>query len=268
MKKEEHTDLNRVQIQDEEGRSKPQQNPFPIIGMGGASGSLPAFETFFKHMPAQSGMAFVIVMHQDSKENTDYISLLKSFSSLPVLFAADGTKLKPDHIYLAPKDIDVGLHDGHLLLFNASREKGAHMCIDHFFQSLAEDQWNMAVGIVFSGLGADGETGIRMIKEKLGMTMVQDPETAEYPSMPLASIKTQLTDYILPVEEMPMKLIQYLSHPALRASIEEEVDPGKNNRIHVQKILMLLRSHTGHDFSLYKKTRYPDVLNVGLPFIS
>jgi len=243
----------RFQIHDEEQPAKADQNAFPIIGIGGASGSLTAFKNFFRHMPANSGMAFVLVIHQDAKEDEDFEKLITSYTTMPLLMAEDGMKVFPEHVYLAPKNVDIGIHDGHLLLFNPSREKGAHMCIDHFFQSLAEDQWNLAVGIIFSGLGADGETGIRMIKEKLGMCMVQDPENAEYSSMPLAAIKTHLTDFVLTPEEMPGRLIRYLNHPALRLPLENESNTHKTNKVHIQKILMLLRSHTGHDFTLYKK---------------
>lgn len=227
---------------------------FPIIGMGGASGALSSYQKFFTHMPTRSGMAFIVIVHQDEAEGLDYIELLKSATSMPILTAEDGTEVRENHIYLIPPGADMGIHNGHLLLFSASRQKGAHMSIDYFLQSLAEDQWNKAVAIIFSGLGADGETGLRMIKEKLGMAMVQDPETAEFPSMPSASIKTHLADYILPPEEMPLKLIQYLNHPALAGEAGDDLSsPLHANKVHIQKILMLLRSQTGHDFTLYKK---------------
>nr|WP_246101700.1 CheR family methyltransferase [Pedobacter westerhofensis] len=163
--------------------------------------------------------------------------------------------VQPDHIYIIPPGKDMGIHNGQLLLMEASRYKGAHMSIDYFLQSLAEDQQNNAVGIIFSGMGADGETGIRMIKEKLGMVMVQDPATAEYDSMPATSIKTNMVDYVLSPEEMPVKLIQYLNHPAIRdPQAETDFTMNQSNHTHLQKILMLLRSNTGHDFTLYKKS--------------
>jgi len=235
-------------------RETPQQAAsFPIIGMGGASGSLPAYQKFFTHMPANAGMAFVIIIHHDKAEELDYTVLLKESTSMQVLTAKDGMEVCENHIYVIPPNVDMGIHNGHLLLFNASRPKGAHMPIDYFFQSLAEDQWNKAVAIIFSGLGADGETGLRMIKEKLGMAMVQEPDTAEFSSMPSAAIKTHMADYVLPPEEMPLKLIQYLNHPVLVGEANEELTSPLTNKVHIQKILMLLRSQTGHDFTLYKK---------------
>lgn len=234
--------------------SKKSVAPFPIIGMGGSAGSFHAFENFFLHMPIKSGMAFVIVMHLDAAHNMDVSRLLQPVTGMKIMEAEDGTLVEADRIYIIPPGKDMGMHKGRLLLMEASRYKGAHMSIDYFFQSLAEDQWSNAVAIIFSGMGADGETGVRMIKEKLGMAMVQDPATAEYPSMPNASIKTSMVDYILAPEEMPVKLIQYLNHPALRESqSDSELFLNNTNQTHLQKILMLLRSHTGHDFTLYKK---------------
>ncbi|QPH41268.1 CheR family methyltransferase [Pedobacter endophyticus] len=252
IEKNDTFNLERLQLKGEGDAVKVETQAFPIIGLGGASGSVVAFEQFFKHMPTDAGMAFIIVIHQDPKEQGNYLEVLKSFTSMPVQFAEDGAKVIPNHVYLAPMHFDIGLHDGYLLLFKAAQNDNTRMCIDHFFQSLAEDQWNMAVGILFSGLGADGETGLRMIKEKLGMTMVQDPEDATYASMPMAAITTHQSDYILLPEEMPGKLIKYLSHPVLGVSIED-IDANKTNKVHIQKIIMILRSHTGHDFSLYKK---------------
>lgn len=231
-----------------------QPKSFPIVGMGGSAGSFQSFEKFFLHMPKESGFAFVIIMHLDPIRNMNVAALLQQYTAMPVIEAIDGVQVLPDRVYVIPPDKDMGIHDGHLLLFNRSLAKGAHMSIDYFLQSLAEDQWRHAVAIIFSGMGADGETGVRMIKEKLGMAMAQQPETAQYPSMPAAAIQTHLVDYVLPPEEMPVKLIKYLNHPALNEPlIDDEQLSEQNNQTHLQKILMLLRSHTGHDFTLYKK---------------
>jgi len=230
-----------------------QKGFFPIVTLGGSAGSFHSFEKFLTHTPPDTGFAYVIIMHLDPRKNMEISGMLQAYTSMPVLEAEDGTKIVPNHVYVIPPAKDMGIHNGNLLLFKASRTKGAHMSIDYFLQSLAEDQWNYAVAIIFSGMGADGETGVRMIKEKLGMVMVQDPTTAEYQSMPEASIKSGLVDYILAPEEMPAKLIQYLNHPALHEPIMGDLVNERNSQSHLQKILMLLRSHTGHDFTLYKK---------------
>jgi two-component system CheB/CheR fusion protein len=227
--------------------------PFPIIALGGSAGSFHAFEKFFLHMPPDSGFAFVVIMHLDPSHHVDLSALLQKSTSMTIIEAEDGTPVTPNKVYVIPPNKDMGIHNGHLLLFNASRPRGARMSIDYFLQSLAEDQWRHAVAIIFSGMGADGETGLRMVKEKLGMAMVQNPETAEFPSMPSAAIKTGMADYILSPEEMPVKLIQYLNHPALKEPLGEGLVNERNNQTQLQKILMLLRSQTGHDFTLYKK---------------
>lgn len=244
-------DLSEEMVQLE--KKSNQQDFFPIVAMGGSAGSFHAFEQFFLHMPIDSGFAFVIIMHLQTNSGVNVADLIQKFTLMPVEQASDGLQVNPNHIYIIPPGRDMGIHNGHLLLFDVSRARGAHMAIDYFLQSLAEDQWNHAAAIIFSGMGADGETGVRMIKEKLGMAMAQFPESAEYSSMPTAAIKTGMVDYILAPEEMPLKLIQYLNHPALKEPIAEELILERNNYTHLQKILMLLRSHTGHDFTLYKR---------------
>ena len=241
-------------IHKEEDIKRKNLDSFPIVGMGGSAGSFSAFEKFFLHMPSNSGMAFVIIMHMDPNKNMELARLLQPSTSMPVVEAEDGMLVEPNKVYIIPPNSDMGMHNRHLLLFKVSRSKGAHMSIDHFLQSLAEDQWNNGVAIVFSGMGTDGETGVRMIKEKLGMAMVQDPETADFRSMPETSIKTHLVDYILPPEEMPGRLVKYLNHPALKQPSTEEFISKAHSETFVLKILMLLRSHTGHDFSLYKRS--------------
>jgi len=237
------------------GVSKKTKSSFPIVGIGGSAGSFHAFEKFFLHMPAKSGIAFVIIMHLDKSHHIDMARILQPVTSMQITEAEDGTSVEPNRIYVIPPGKDMGIHNGDLLIMEASRYKGAHMSIDYFLQSLAEDQWNNAVAIIFSGMGADGETGVRMIKEKLGMAMVQDPSTAEYSSMPDTAIKTNMVDYILAPEKMPATLVQYLNHPAIKEPHEDpDLSLNQANHTHLQKILMILRSHTGHDFTLYKKS--------------
>lgn len=203
-------------------------------------------------MPHQSGMSFVIIMHLDPNHQGNISDVIANFTPMPVVEAVDGIPLSANTVYIIPPNKDLGIHNRKLLLLNPSKPKGFHLPIDYFLQSLAEDQWNKAVAVIFSGMGADGETGVRMIKEKLGIVMVQDPETADYSSMPLNAIGTNLVDYVLPPEEMPVKLIQFLNHPAILDN-DEQITWETRNSNAIPKILMLLRSHTGHDFTLYKK---------------
>lgn len=232
----------------------PKARSFPIVAIGGSAGAFPAMEKFFTHMPVDTGMAFVIIMHLDPNPEGQISSVIRNYTAMGVHEATDGITVEPNHIYVIPPNKDMGIHNRRLLLLNAAAPNGFRQPIDYFFQSLADDQWNRAVAIVLSGMGSDGETGIRMIKEKLGLAMVQDPDTAQYDSMPKAAIGTNLADYLLAPEEMPLKLIQYLNHPVMSEEPNEQARSEIRNTTSVQKILMLLRSQTGHDFSLYKKS--------------
>ncbi|GGH01573.1 chemotaxis protein CheB [Mucilaginibacter phyllosphaerae] len=227
---------------------------FPIVGIGGSAGSFPSFEKFFNHLPADSGMAFIIILHLDPHHKGQVAELFQNYTPMPVMEAQDGMPVEPDHVYIIPPNKDMGIHNRKLLLLTPAKPNGYRQPIDYFLQSLADDQWNKAVGVILSGMGSDGETGIRMIKEKLGMAMAQDPDSAQYNSMPMAAISTNLVDYVLSPEEMPLKLIQYLNHPVLAEEASEQVRIAIQNTNSIQKILMLLRSQTGHDFSLYKKS--------------
>lgn len=227
---------------------------FPVIGIGGSAGSFTSFEKFFTHMPPDSGMAFVVIMHLHPDHKANLASVIQQYTPMPVMEATDGTEIEADKVYLIPPNKDMGIHNRKLLLLNPSKPNGYSQPIDYFLQSLADDQWNRAVGIIFSGMGSDGETGVRMIKEKLGLAMVEDPQTAQYSSMPLASIGTNMVDFVLSPEEMPIKLIQFLNHPVLAEETTEQTKTVIQNTNSIQKILMLLRSQTGHDFSLYKKS--------------
>src|SRR3569833_180031 len=226
----------------------------PVVAIGGSAGAFSAIEKFFTHMPADSGMCFVIIMHLSPDHKGQMAEVIKNFTSMPVHEAIDGMPVEPDHIYVIPPNKDMGIHNRKLLLLNITVYNGFRQPIDYFFQTLADDQWNHAVGIVLSGMGSDGETGLRMIKEKLCMAMAQDPETADYDSMPRAAVATNLVDYVLAPEEMPIKLIQYLNHPVLSEEPTEQARSEIRNTNSVQKILMMLRSQTVHDFSLYKKS--------------
>lgn len=227
---------------------------FPIVGIGGSAGSFRSLEKFFTNISADTGLAFVIIMHLDPDHKGHLAELIQRFTPMPVVEAGDGMQVMPNHVYIIPPNKDIAIHNRKLLLLSPIKAHGLRQPIDYFLQSLAEDQRNKAVAIIFSGMGSDGETGVKMIKEKLGLTMVEDPQTAQYDSMPLASIATNHIDYVLSPEEMPLRLIQYLNHPVMTENIAQQARSGSENSISIDKILMMLRSHTGHDFSMYKKS--------------
>jgi two-component system CheB/CheR fusion protein len=118
------------------------------------------------------------------------------------------------------------------------------MPIDFFFQSLAKDARDRAVCIICSGLGSDGAIGLKMVMENFGMVMVQAPETAEFDSMPRAALATEFVDYVLPAEQLPAKLLEYVQRPPHRRS-RREVEATASKPAHaLQKIFLLIRAHT------------------------
>jgi two-component system CheB/CheR fusion protein len=228
---------------------------FPIVAIGGSAGSFDAYQSFFEHMPADSGMAFIIIIHRSADAESRFSEIIQAYTKMPVAEATDGLLIQPNGVYIIPPDTDMGILNRTLLLLTASKPKGIRQPIDYFFQSLATDQTDMSVGVVFSGMGSDGETGVKIIKENFGLTIAQDPATAAFPAMPAAAIETNMVDYVLAPQEMPLKIIQYMNHPVFdQKTAAEDVRWNSRTATAIQKILMLLRSHTGNDFALYKKS--------------
>jgi len=235
-------------------KSSPRKNleSLPVVGIGASAGGLKALESFFAQMPADSGMAFVVIQHLSPGHKSIMGSLLEKHTAMKVLPARDGTKLKSDCIYLNPPDKNIGILNGTLQLLEPRNSHGTNLPIDYFFRSLAEDQHEKGVCIVLSGTGTDGTLGLKAVKAGGGMTMAQQEADAEYSGMPRSAIDTGMVDYVLPAADMPSRLLKYAQHPYL---CEPDVPAGtaKHYDDYVQKIFLNIRSKTGHDFSGYKK---------------
>jgi two-component system CheB/CheR fusion protein len=216
--------------------------------MGSSAGGLEALKEFFEHMPADSGMAFVLVPHLDPTTRSILHELLQNYTPMPVSQVTDGTKVKPDNIYVIPPDKVMDISHGTLFLMESVEERGRRHPIDYFFRSLAKDQEERAVGIVLSGTGSEGVLGIKAIKGQGGFVIVQEPGSAKFDSMPLNSISTGLADYTLPPREMPTHLLRY----ARTVPTEKEKFEAEFSSENLQKIFAMLRKEIGHDFSQYK----------------
>ena len=225
---------------------------FAIVGLGASAGGLEAFEQFFSQMPPKSGLAFVLVSHLDPGHVSILTEILQRSTAMPVLEAEDQMLVVPDTVYVIPPNRDMAIFRGALQLSVPEEPRGQRMPIDAFLRSLAEDQGERAVGIVLSGTGTDGSLGLRAILGAGGVTLVQEPGTAKYDGMPSSAIKAGYATHVLQVEKMPAALIagvrKHVVHPDAHLS-STQVPPGGMNRL-----LSLLRTATGHDFSLYKKS--------------
>jgi len=227
---------------------------FPVVGIGASAGGLAAFEAFFSAMPVDTdpGMAIVLVQHLAPDHKSILTDLVRRYTRMQVYEVEDGMAVQPNCTYIIPPNRDMAFLNGTLQLLEQTSPRGMRLPIDFFFHSLAQDQRERAICIVFSGTGSDGTQGIRTIKDEGGMVMVQNPESADYDGMPQSAIATGLTDYILPPAEMPAQLIAYVAH-AFGKRLHPVSHPTPKVEDLLKKICILLRTQTGHDFSLYKR---------------
>ena len=228
------------------------RDSFYVVGIGASAGGLEALERFFEKMPETSGMAFVVVSHLDPNHVSIMPELIQKSTRMTLFQAEDGMRIEPDHVYVAPANRDLALLHGTIQLIEPVEAHGFRLPIDFFFKSLAADFGEKAICVILSGMASDGTAGLKAVKSELGMVMVQDPVSAKFDGMPSSAIRTELADYILSPEEMPALLIKYTSHKAKGMLSGKAVTPGKIPDS-FQKLFILLRNRTGHDFSLYKQ---------------
>jgi len=233
-------------------RSKNVKSPSFIVGIGASAGGLEAIEEFFSCMPSVSGLSFIVIQHLPSSHKSVLDSLIKKYTKIKPLQIKDGMKIEPDCIYFGPSHCDVAVMDNALYLMEHSEGQGTRSPINFFFHSLAESHGENAICIILSGTGTDGTSGLKAIKDAGGMVMAQDIRQARFSGMPESAISTGLVDYILPIEMMPATLTEYVKHfHAIKEKnfIADQVEFDA----YLQKILMLIRSKTGHNFYGYKK---------------
>jgi two-component system CheB/CheR fusion protein len=199
-------------------------------------------------------MAFVIVQHLDPTRKGIMPELLQRATGMRVIQVKDRTRVEPDRVYVIPPNKDMSILRGVLHLLDPVSPRGLRLPIDFFLRSLAQDQQDHSIGVILSGMGSDGTLGLRAIKEKAGLMLVQDPATAKFDGMPRSAIDSGLADIVAPVDELPARILAYLKRtPLVRAS--ELALEGKTESA-LEKAIILLRAHTGNDFSLYKKNTF------------
>ncbi len=224
----------------------------PIIGIGASAGGLEALEQFFSHVSPKSGLAYVVVQHLDPVKESLLPDLLQRYSQLPVVPVRDITLVEANHVYVAPPGFEVTLLHGVLHLLKPVAPRGVQLPIDFFLRALALDQQANAAGVILSGMGSDGTLGLRALKEKAGGVFVQAPETAMFDAMPRNAVNSGLADVVAPADQLPEKIMAYFSHPLLVGPLDERTIDRLQNAL--EKILILVRAHTGHDFTEYKKS--------------
>lgn len=223
---------------------------FPIVGIGASAGGLEALEQFFANITEYSGMAYVVVQHLDPTHKGMLPELLQRISKMTVYQVKNRMIVRPNCVYVIPPNKTMSLKNGMLNLFKPVQARGQRLPIDFFLQSLAEDRKELGIGLILSGMGSDGSLGIRAIKEKHGIIMVQDPKTAKFDSMPRNDIESVPADIVASPDELPSRLIEFLKRiPSLRTDTKIEI----KDKSSLEKIINFLRTYTGNDFSLYKR---------------
>ena len=199
-------------------------------------------------------MAFVIVQHLDPTRKGIMPELLQRATGMKVIQVKDRTPVQPDRVYVIPPNKDMSILHGVLHLLEPASPRGLRLPIDFFLRSLAQDQQEHSIGVILSGMGSDGTLGLRAIKEKAGVVLVQDPATAKFDGMPRSAIDSGLADIVASVDDLPGRILAYLHRTPLIHTSELALENKTQSAL--EKAIILLRAHTGHDFSLYKKNTF------------
>ncbi len=241
-----------------------EKHGFVLVGIGASAGGVTATKRFFQHVSKESGMAYVVVMHLSREHESHLAEILQNATGLKVVQVRESVTVEPNHVYVIPPAQHLVMDDGTLKLKDPEQARGQRVPIDLFFRTLAEAYGKNAVAVILSGSGSDGSLGLQRVKERGGLTVVQDPEEAEFDSMPRSALTTGLIDLVLPVAEIPERLQRFVqsSKPdleALMASTPDseplEAEPEGEAAVggdSLRDVLALVKSQTGHDFGYYK----------------
>lgn len=227
-----------------------QDNQYYVC-VGASAGGLEALENFFKAVPNNTGLIFIVIQHLSPDYKSLMDELLARYTDMKIQVIKDGDQTFPNQVYLIPPKKILTIFHGKLYLENKKSINHLNLPIDIFMKSLAKDQGKKAIGIILSGTGSDGTIGVRSIKEAGGMVMVQNEETAKFDGMPKSSISTGLVDYILPPENMAKELISFIKHPYKDIELNTNDDSGDD---YLTKISLIMREFCGIDFSYYKES--------------
>jgi two-component system, chemotaxis family, CheB/CheR fusion protein len=223
---------------------------FPIVGIGASAGGLDAFKKFFSAMPADCDVAFVLIQHLDPTRDSLTADLVGMYTRMRVVQAENGMCVEANRVYVIPPNKYLSISKRTLYLSPPSEPRGLRMAVDFFLRSLAADQDERAIGIILSGTGTDGTLGLKEIKAAGGMTMAEDPATAQHDGMPRSAIASGSTDYILPAEQLADALLSYVKQAYLTRAGNAPLPGTPPDPL--ASVVALLQASTKFDFSGYK----------------
>ena len=285
-------------VKDEDSGEPSEGSSFPIVGVGASAGGLAAFTELLTHLPLDTGMGFVLVQHLDPEHESALTQLLARATKMPVREITNNQRVEANCVYVIPPNTNLGIARGVLKLQPRPETRTPHRSIDFFFESLAEDQRQRAIGVILSGTATDGTLGLEAIKAEGGITFAQD-DSARYDSMPRSAVAAGCVDFVLSPENIAKELARIATHPYVAGQPPGSLTPAEDDRADAtahadddmplpsggrgtrrtsaqqaradaergrggerasaqgaengfEKILLLLRNHSGVDFSLYK----------------
>jgi two-component system CheB/CheR fusion protein len=225
-----------------------------IVGIGASAGGLEAFRAFFEYMPADSGMAFVLVQHLAPDHKSMLAEILAKTTAMTVTEAVDGAEVLPDHVFVIPPDATLSIANGRLVVVKPAPPREHRRPIDTFLFSLAKDQGENAVCVILSGTGSDGSLGLASIKEHGGLTIAQaDFDRQAKSGIPRSAAATGFVDHVMQVKDIPATLVEY-QHHLVEAQAHKNGDGLREDAAeHLIEISALLRKAVGHYFSECKE---------------
>jgi two-component system, chemotaxis family, CheB/CheR fusion protein len=229
--------------------AKPDPTKPTIVTIGASAGGVTALQRFFEVLPEQTGAAFVVVVHLDPDHRSELPQILAGRTRMPVIQVNKTEKLETDHVYVIPPDRRVELIDHEISPTEFEEPRGKRAPIDGFLRS-ATERTGDGFAIILSGAGSDGAIGVRAVKEAGGIILVQDPEEAEYSSMPRSAIASGVADFILPVRDLAARLVELIR---IKRTVKQPEEPEVDEEL-LRRVLTHLRVRTGHDFSKYKRS--------------
>ncbi len=223
-----------------------------VVGIGTSAGGLAILKRFFACTSADSGLAYVVIMHLAPDHTSILADLLQSHVPMPVQQVTEDLVIEANQVYVIPPGRNLSTIDSHLRLSRLEARRAERAPIDHFFDTLSQTYREHCVAVVLSGTGSDGSIGISMVKERGGLTIAQEPSEAEFEGMPRSAIATGLVDLVLPVPEMPEQILRFIRTTPTVEVDDELTQHAEREREILQHIFAQVRARTGQDFSRYK----------------
>jgi two-component system CheB/CheR fusion protein len=223
-----------------------------IVGIGASAGGLEALEQFLAQVPPNSGLAYIVVQHLDPTQKALLAELLQRVTAMPVREAAKRMRIEPDCVYVIPPNTELSVLDGLLRLERPAEPRGMRLPINVLFSSLASSQGERAIAAVLSGMGSDGTLGLQAVKAVGGLTAAQQPDTAQFDSMPGSAIAAGCADIVAAPGELPARILACIAQESdAGVTLGKEPQPASVSAP-LDAILDALRRRTRHDFRAYK----------------